>query len=62
MEADHTHGLTDGAALIYTSATTNKNCDVLAQYLTHRLFGVRFTSPAQVVDRGVCAWLQADVL
>eukprot|EP00124_Ichthyophonus_hoferi_P002467 Ihof_evm7s169 gene=Ihof_evmTU7s169 len=40
-----------GAALVYTTATEGKNCDVLFRYIEHRLYSLPFTTPAQVLER-----------
>lgn len=44
-------GLSDGAALLYTSMKENKNLDLLYKYLVHRLYGFPFDMLAQVVDK-----------
>lgn len=41
----------DGAALMYVSAKINKNCDLLYKYLVHRIFGLKFKTPALVVEK-----------
>ncbi|KAJ8302860.1 hypothetical protein KUTeg_019256 [Tegillarca granosa] len=40
-----------GAALFYTSVKEDKNCDLLYRYLTHRIYGFPFNSPAYVVEK-----------
>lgn len=40
-----------GAALVYTSAKEEKNTALLYKYLIHRVCGMPFTTPAQVVDK-----------
>lgn len=40
-----------GAALFYTSAKEDKNCDLLYKYLTHRIYGLPFRTPALVVEK-----------
>nr|XP_018909401.1 PREDICTED: cytoplasmic dynein 1 light intermediate chain 2 isoform X1 [Bemisia tabaci] len=40
-----------GAALFYTSAKEDKNCDLLYKYLTHRIYGFSFRTPALVVEK-----------
>ncbi|XP_023029957.2 dynein light intermediate chain [Leptinotarsa decemlineata] len=40
-----------GAALFYTSAKEDKNCDLLYKYLTHRVYGFPFHTPALVVEK-----------
>ncbi|XP_045193995.2 cytoplasmic dynein 1 light intermediate chain 2-like [Mercenaria mercenaria] len=40
-----------GAALFYTSVKEEKNCDLLHQYLLHRIYGFPFTMPAYVVEK-----------
>ncbi|BES88603.1 dynein light intermediate chain [Nesidiocoris tenuis] len=40
-----------GAGLFYTSAKEDKNCDLLYKYLTHRLYGLPFRTPALVVEK-----------
>lgn len=40
-----------GAALFYTSAKEDKNCDLLYKYLTHRIYGFPFLTPALVVEK-----------
>ncbi|CAH1155511.1 unnamed protein product [Phaedon cochleariae] len=40
-----------GAALFYTSAKEDKNCDLLYKYLTHRIYGFPFHTPALVVEK-----------
>lgn len=39
------------AALFYTSAKEDKNCDLLYKYLTHRIYGLPFRTPALVVEK-----------
>lgn len=41
----------DGAALVYTSARSNNNLQLLYEYLMHRIYGFRFTQEAQVLER-----------
>lgn len=43
--------LQHGAALFYTSAKEDKNCDLLYKYLTHRIYGFPFHTPALVVEK-----------
>ncbi|WAR12001.1 DC1L2-like protein [Mya arenaria] len=43
--------LTDGASLFYTSVKEEKNCDLLHQYLLHRIYGFPFNMPAFVVEK-----------
>ncbi|VIO95914.1 dynein light intermediate chain, putative [Brugia malayi] len=40
-----------GAALVYTSAKEEKNTALLYKYVVHRVCGMPFTTPAQVVDK-----------
>lgn len=40
-----------GAALFYTSAKEDKNCDLLYKYLTHRIYGFPFQAPALIVEK-----------
>ncbi|KAJ8866124.1 hypothetical protein PR048_033648 [Dryococelus australis] len=40
-----------GAALFYTSVKEDKNCDLLYKYLTHRIYGFPFHTPALVVEK-----------
>ncbi|XP_048482713.1 cytoplasmic dynein 1 light intermediate chain 2 isoform X4 [Plutella xylostella] len=40
-----------GAALFYTSAKEDKNCDLLYKYLTHRIYGLPFRTPALIVEK-----------
>lgn len=40
-----------GATLFYTSAKEDKNCDLLYKYLTHRVYGFPFHTPALVVEK-----------
>ncbi|XP_054283012.1 cytoplasmic dynein 1 light intermediate chain 2 isoform X2 [Macrosteles quadrilineatus] len=40
-----------GAGLFYTSAKEDKNCDLLYKYLTHRVYGFPFRTPALVVEK-----------
>ncbi|XP_058059179.1 cytoplasmic dynein 1 light intermediate chain 1-like [Anopheles bellator] len=40
-----------GASLFYTSAKEDKNCDLLYRYLTHRIYGLPFQTPAFVVEK-----------
>ena len=40
-----------GAALFYTSVKEDKNCDLLYKYLTHRIYGFPFRTPALVVEK-----------
>lgn len=47
-----------GAALFYTSAKEDKNCDLLYKYLTHRIYGFPFRTPALVVEKdAVLMWV-----
>ena len=41
----------DGAALIYTSARTGENIQVLYEYLMHRIYAFQFHREAQVLER-----------
>jgi len=43
--------LTYGASLVYTSAKKNVNCDVLLQYIHHKLYNFDFTHKAQLMDK-----------
>jgi dynein light intermediate chain 1 len=43
--------LSYGAALIYTSAKKDKNCDVLLNYLRHKLYGFDFLHKLQLVEK-----------
>lgn len=43
--------LQHGAALFYTSVKEDKNCDLLYKYLTHRIYGLPFRTPALVVEK-----------
>ncbi|XP_052899320.1 cytoplasmic dynein 1 light intermediate chain 2-like [Anopheles moucheti] len=43
--------LTYGASLIYTSAKEDKNCDLLQNYLMHRLYGLPLRTSALVVEK-----------
>lgn len=43
--------LAHGAALFYTSVKEDKNCDLLYKYLTHRIYGLPFRTPALVVEK-----------
>ncbi|XP_041763653.1 cytoplasmic dynein 1 light intermediate chain 1-like isoform X2 [Anopheles merus] len=40
-----------GASLAYTSAKNNINCDLLFQYLKHRIYGLPFGTSASVVEK-----------
>jgi len=40
-----------GASLFYTSVKEDKNCDLLYKYLTHRMYGFPFRTPALVVEK-----------
>ncbi|GBP32113.1 Cytoplasmic dynein 1 light intermediate chain 2 [Eumeta japonica] len=40
-----------GTALFYTSAKEDKNCDLLYKYLTHRIYGLPFRTPALIVEK-----------
>nr|CAD7396024.1 unnamed protein product [Timema poppensis] len=40
-----------GAGLFYTSVKEDKNCDLLYKYLTHRIYGFPFRTPALVVEK-----------
>jgi dynein light intermediate chain 1 len=40
-----------GATLLYTSTKTGKGCEVLAEYVAHRLLDTAFTTRAQVLDK-----------
>lgn len=40
-----------GASLFYTSVKEDKNCDLLYKYLTHRMYGLPFRTPALVVEK-----------
>ncbi|XP_034649903.1 cytoplasmic dynein 1 light intermediate chain 1 [Drosophila subobscura] len=43
--------LRTGASLFYTSVKEDKNCDLLYKYLTHRIYGLPFRTPALVVEK-----------
>lgn len=43
--------LQHGASLFYTSVKEDKNCDLLYKYLTHRIYGLPFRTPALVVEK-----------
>jgi len=43
--------LSYGGSLIYTSAKKEKNCDVLLQYLRHKLYGFDFVYKAQELEK-----------
>ncbi|XP_055389678.1 cytoplasmic dynein 1 light intermediate chain 1 [Condylostylus longicornis] len=43
--------LEHGASLFYTSVKEDKNCDLLYKYLTHRIYGLPFRTPALVVEK-----------
>jgi len=45
--------LSYGASLIYTSAKKDKNCDVLLQYLRHKLYGFDFIHKAQELEKDI---------
>lgn len=53
-----------GAALFYTSAKEDKNCDLLYKYLTHRIYGFGTIPPALVVEKDAvlvpAGWDQAN--
>ena len=36
---------------MYVSAKINKNCDLLYKYLVHRIYGLKFDTPALVVEK-----------
>lgn len=40
-----------GASLFYTSVKEDKNCDLLYKYLTHRIYGLPFRTPALIVEK-----------
>ncbi|XP_054164330.1 cytoplasmic dynein 1 light intermediate chain 2-like [Oppia nitens] len=40
-----------GASLLYVSVKVNKNCDLLYKYLVHRIYGLKFKTPALVVEK-----------
>ncbi|XP_046914527.2 dynein light intermediate chain isoform X2 [Dermatophagoides farinae] len=40
-----------GATLMYVSAKINKNCDLLYKFLIHRIYGLKFKTPALVVEK-----------
>lgn len=40
-----------GASLFYLSVKEDKNCDLLYKYLTHRMYGLPFRTPALVVEK-----------
>ncbi|XP_054162173.1 cytoplasmic dynein 1 light intermediate chain 2-like [Oppia nitens] len=40
-----------GAGLVFVSVKTGRNCDLLYRYLCHRIYGLDFQTPAQVVDK-----------
>uniref|UniRef100_A0A1A9V6L6 Dynein light intermediate chain n=1 Tax=Glossina austeni TaxID=7395 RepID=A0A1A9V6L6_GLOAU len=43
--------LQHGSSLFYTSVKEDKNCDLLYKYLTHRIYGLPFRTPALVVEK-----------
>jgi len=43
--------LTYGATLIYTSSKTKSNIDTLYEYIMHRLYGFKFSRPANIGSR-----------
>lgn len=43
--------LAHGASLFYASVKEDKNCDLLYKYLTHRIYGLPFRTPALVVEK-----------
>ncbi|XP_013105209.1 cytoplasmic dynein 1 light intermediate chain 2 [Stomoxys calcitrans] len=43
--------LQHGTSLFYTSVKEDKNCDLLYKYLTHRIYGLPFRTPALVVEK-----------
>ncbi|XP_044573467.1 cytoplasmic dynein 1 light intermediate chain 1 isoform X2 [Drosophila ananassae] len=43
--------LRHGTSLFYTSVKEDKNCDLLYKYLTHRIYGLPFRTPALVVEK-----------
>lgn len=45
------HGCADGAALVYTSASANRNCGALQQYIGHRLYGTACNVAPNAVER-----------
>lgn len=47
----HELTITDGAALIYTSARKDINCDLLLSYLRHRMYGTEITSKPQLMEK-----------
>lgn len=50
--------LRHGTSLFYTSVKEDKNCDVLYKYLTHRIYGLPFRTPALVVEKdAVLMWV-----
>lgn len=56
----HCNSHVDGAALVYTSARTGDNIQVLYEYLIHRIYGFRFSRQAQILEREStfipCGW------
>ncbi|EAA07717.6 AGAP002589-PA [Anopheles gambiae str. PEST] len=44
-------GLQYGASLVYTTVKNNINCDLLLQYLKHRIYGLPFGTSASVVEK-----------
>ena len=49
-----------GAALFYTSAKEDKNCDLLYKYLVHRIYGFPFEAPTLIIEKdAVFVWVQA---
>lgn len=40
-----------GASLFYVSVKANKNCDLLYKHLVHRIYGLKFKTPALVVEK-----------
>ncbi|XP_018782963.1 PREDICTED: cytoplasmic dynein 1 light intermediate chain 1 [Bactrocera latifrons] len=43
--------LQHGTSLFYTSVKEDKNCDLLYKYLTHRIYGLPFRTPALFVEK-----------
>ena len=48
---------------MYVSAKINKNCDLLYKYLIHRIYGLKFKTPALVVEKdAVFMWVTSVCL
>lgn len=41
----------DGAGLIYTSAKKNINCDILGEYIRHKLYNFEFNHKLQLTEK-----------